>query len=174
MCMFCRLLFVLLYLFFWPWCCLFFFDIRILITPLASSNSSYIKRWVTVTLNCHKSIYNIHLNPEVLSNYLLLIFPLFFFFFFAFDWLLWQRLPYWKYPEFSANLGTMVYQPMEAQCHITSDFRDLPWGLWVMVFNATFNNISVASISWRSVLLMEETGVPGENHRPTVSHWQIL
>ena len=44
----------------------------------------------------------------------------------------------------------------------------------VMVFNATFNNISV--ISWRSVLLVEETGVDGENHRPvaltdkTVSH----
>ena len=33
-----------------------------------------------------------------------------------------------------------------------------------MVFNATFNNIS--AISWRSVLLFEETGVPGENHRP--------
>ena len=32
----------------------------------------------------------------------------------------------------------------------------------VMVLNATFNNISV--ISWRSVLLVEETGVPGENH----------
>ena len=33
----------------------------------------------------------------------------------------------------------------------------------VMVFNATFNNISV--ISWWSVLLVEETRVPGENHR---------
>ena len=32
-----------------------------------------------------------------------------------------------------------------------------------MVFNATFNNIS--GISWWSVLLVEETGVPGENHR---------
>jgi hypothetical protein len=31
-----------------------------------------------------------------------------------------------------------------------------------MVFNATFNNISV--ISWWSVLLVEETGVPGENY----------
>ena len=31
-----------------------------------------------------------------------------------------------------------------------------------MVFKATFNNISV--ISWMSVLLVEETGVPGENH----------
>jgi hypothetical protein len=40
-----------------------------------------------------------------------------------------------------------------------------------MVFNTTFNNISV--ISWQSVLLMEETGVPGENHQPAVSHWRF-
>jgi hypothetical protein len=40
-CMFCRSLFVLLYFFFWPLSCLVFFDIRILITPLVSSNSSY-------------------------------------------------------------------------------------------------------------------------------------
>ena len=40
-------------------------------------------------------------------------------------------------------------------------------GVTVM-FNATFNNISV--ISWRSVLLVEETGVPGENHWPAFSH----
>jgi hypothetical protein len=33
-----------------------------------------------------------------------------------------------------------------------------------MMFNATFNNISVTGISWLSVLLVEETGVPGENH----------
>ena len=38
-CMFCRSLFVLLYFFFWPLCCLFFFNIRILITPLVSLNS---------------------------------------------------------------------------------------------------------------------------------------
>ncbi len=41
-----------------------------------------------------------------------------------------------------------------------------------MVFNATFNNISV--ISWRSVLLVEEIGVPGENHQPVASQWQTL
>ena len=41
-----------------------------------------------------------------------------------------------------------------------------------MVFNATFNNISV--ISWWSVLLVEETGVPVENHRPVASHCQTL
>ena len=39
---FCRSLFVCLYFFCWPLYCLFFFDIRILITPLVSSNSSYI------------------------------------------------------------------------------------------------------------------------------------
>jgi hypothetical protein len=38
----------------------------------------------------------------------------------------------------------------------------------VLGFNATFNNIAV--ISWRSVLLMEETGVSGGNHRPAASH----
>ena len=38
----------------------------------------------------------------------------------------------------------------------------------VIVFNTTFNNISV--ISWQSVLLVEKTGVPGENHQPVASH----
>jgi len=32
----------------------------------------------------------------------------------------------------------------------------------------TFNNISV--ISWQPVFLVEETGVPGESHRPIASH----
>ena len=41
-----------------------------------------------------------------------------------------------------------------------------------LVFSATFNNISV--MSWPSILLMEETGVPGENYRPVASHWQTL
>ena len=42
-------------------------------------------------------------------------------------------------------------------------------GIRVMVFNDTFNNISV--ISRRSVLLVEETG---ENHRHVASYWQTL
>jgi hypothetical protein len=44
--------------------------------------------------------------------------------------------------------------------------------VWIMVFNATFNNIS--AISWRSVLLVDETGVPGENNRPVASNRQTL
>ena len=45
---------------------------------------------------------------------------------------------------------------------------------WFMVFNATFSNISV--ISWLSVLLVEETRVPGENHRTQVTDklYQIM
>ena len=39
-------------------------------------------------------------------------------------------------------------------------------------FNVTFNNISV--MSWGSVLLVEETEGPGENHRPVASHGQTL
>jgi hypothetical protein len=38
----------------------------------------------------------------------------------------------------------------------------------VMVFNATFNNISL-----QSVLLVEETRVLGENHRHVANHWQL-
>ena len=55
--------------------------------------------------------------------------------------------------------------------------RNLPnlqinWLVWFMVFNTTFNNISV--MSWPSVLLVEETRVPGDNHWPVASHWQTL
>jgi len=36
------------------------------------------------------------------------------------------------------------------------------------MFNATFKDIS--AISWQCVLLLEETRVPGENHRRTLYH----
>ena len=42
----------------------------------------------------------------------------------------------------------------------------------VMVFSATFNNISV--ISWRSVLLVKKTKVHREIHRSAASDWQNL
>ena len=38
----------------------------------------------------------------------------------------------------------------------------------VKVLNATSNNILV--ILWPSVLLVEETGVPGENHKTVACH----
>ena len=39
-------------------------------------------------------------------------------------------------------------------------------------FNANFSNIS--AISWRPVLVVEEAGVPGENHRPRANNWYTL
>jgi hypothetical protein len=77
-------------------------------------------------------------------------------------------------------IQTMIYKPW------TQKTKD--WAAWTpqktggelrcsrrirvrfMVFNAAVNNISV--VSWRSVLLVEETTVPGEKHRPAASHWQ--
>jgi hypothetical protein len=41
-----------------------------------------------------------------------------------------------------------------------------------MVFNAIFNNILV--ISWQSVVLVEKTGVSGENNRPVATHLHTL
>ena len=41
-------------------------------------------------------------------------------------------------------------------------FLPLLEGVRVMVFNATFNNIS--AIWWQSVLLAEDNGIPGEKH----------
>ena len=37
-----------------------------------------------------------------------------------------------------------------------------------IVFNATFNDIS--AISWQPVLVVEETGLPGENYRQWASN----
>jgi hypothetical protein len=42
----------------------------------------------------------------------------------------------------------------------------------VMMFNATFNNIS--AISRQSVFLVEETGVPVKNNRLAANHWSNL
>ena len=58
------------------------------------------------------------------------------------------------------------------------DFKTSNNEMWMCIwlkfglFNATFNHISV--ISCQSVLLLQETGGPGEDHRPVASHWQTL
>ena len=57
--------------------------------------------------------------------------------------------------------STIIYILRSAEDHCRGRVR-------VMVFDATFNNISV--ISWWSVLLVEETGVPGTNHGAVTSH----
>jgi hypothetical protein len=54
------------------------------------------------------------------------------------------------------NVVAVVFSVCKLNIHLRIESH-------VMVFNSTFNNISV--ISWWSALLVEETGVPGENHR---------
>jgi hypothetical protein len=51
---------------------------------------------------------------------------------------------------------------------VSSSLTPLGLFLCLVVFNTTFNNI--LAISWQSVLMVEETGVSGENHRPAASH----
>jgi hypothetical protein len=46
--------------------------------------------------------------------------------------------------------------------------------VWFLVFNATFSNISATCISLLPVLVVEEAGVPGENHRSWASNWLTL
>jgi hypothetical protein len=53
----------------------------------------------------------------------------------------------------------------------TEFFKNVFWSR-IFSYKNSVNNISV--ISWWSVLLVEETGGPGENHRPVTSHWQWL
>ena len=62
-----------------------------------------------------------------------------------------------------------LYHIMLYRVHLTIS------GFWFVLWclaNVTFNNIAV--ISWRSVLLVEETGIPRENHWPVASHWETL
>ena len=67
------------------------------------------------------------------------------------------------------NRLSLKFEPFPVDLNLSYlTFQSFDWLVGLMVFNATFNNFSV--ISWRSVLLVEETRVPGENHRPVASH----
>ena len=69
------------------------------------------------------------------------------------------------------NIIHNIFNHHDTEVAICSDDLNPYLGIelvWFMVFKATFSNSSV--MSWRSVLLVEETGVPGENHRLLASH----
>jgi hypothetical protein len=88
----------------------------------------------------------------------------------------------------SAGMSDSLFLSFWYRCNIVNfpDLRTLnlflvktvimyTYCLFVCLFdgvNATFNNISV--ILWLSVLLLEETGGPGENHWNVTFHWQTL
>jgi hypothetical protein len=52
------------------------------------------------------------------------------------------------------------------------EYCSVAYMVMAVMFNTTFNIISVISL-W-SVLLVDQTWVPGETHRPVASHWQTL
>jgi len=74
-----------------------------------------------------------------------------------------------------------IIQPIKKAYENTAHLDIVSLFIWFLLFVCLFvwwclmplsNNIS--AISWRSVLLVEETVGPGENHRPVASHWQTL
>ena len=64
-----------------------------------------------------------------------------------------------------------VHTKLDIHYYIIYVWYILQW-CRVRVLNTTFNNISVMS-RWYN-LLVEETGVIGDSHRPDVSHWQTF
>ena len=66
----------------------------------------------------------------------------------------------------------VTWKRWDAGMHCLQQANNKFLGFRLMVFNATFNNISV--ISWPSVLFVEETGVPEENQWSLASHSQTL
>jgi hypothetical protein len=70
------------------------------------------------------------------------------------------------------NIIHVINCPLNTRLHSWASYQSgiFRLGVRVMVFSATFNNISV--ISCRAVVLVEETRVSGENLRPAASHWQ--
>ena len=65
-------------------------------------------------------------------------------------------------------LSPVIFNISICFSEITGPIETKSGRLRVMLSHATFNNIS--AISWRSVLLVEETGVHGKIHRPVASH----
>ena len=54
--------------------------------------------------------------------------------------------------------------------HIQHTYKySISFSFHLWCFNATSSNIS--AILWRPVLVVEEAGVPGENHQPWASNW---
>ena len=70
-------------------------------------------------------------------------------------WYLWIRRPYGPWPVFWYLRYVNIRK-------LTKDHKG--YGSAARVFSTTFNTI--LATSWRPVLLVEETGVPGENHWP--------
>jgi hypothetical protein len=64
----------------------------------------------------------------------------------------------------------MTLEEERIQHEYEIDFqRKIDWFIYLLRLPATFSNIS--AMSWRPVLVVEETGVHEDNHRPWASNW---
>jgi hypothetical protein len=70
-----------------------------------------------------------------------------------------------------ARLDSVLFQKYYSYFRILTlkDKQKILFDLMIIVFKATFSNIS--AISWRPVLVVEEAVVPGENHRLRANNW---
>jgi len=74
--------------------------------------------------------------------------------------------------------GQLLYSQIVSSCTDTKSLMDL-LNLEIMVCAYLWCLTPLSTIfqlyrSWQSVLLVEENGKPGENHRPVASHGQTL
>ena len=79
--------------------------------------------------------------------------------------------PYRTYRQWwvSGNYNTSLGIGSEPNSEVLGLWAEIIDFIWFIVFNNSLSNIS--AISWRPVLVVEEAGVPGENHRPWASNW---
>jgi hypothetical protein len=90
---------------------------------------------------------------------------------------LWEEKNGWQLQHglssITAILTNQIVPFINCSISLYSGLHDqLEYWVYGLVFNATFNYFS--AISRGSVLLVDETGVFGENDRPVASHWQPL
>ena len=89
--------------------------------------------------------------------------PIFFIFWESYAQSVWSR----RTLHIKLTNKTLIYNVGDFPTKAASVFFNGWFGRF-MVFNAAFNNISV--ILWHLVLLVEETRVPGENHRHVANY----
>jgi hypothetical protein len=127
---------------FLPLCCLFYFRIQILIAPYISFCHCVV---------CSSSLYRFLLPRWYLQTLRLT----------------YNSMIIYVVTILKNKLKLKLIKLLKTKQWILCSVRfDL---ILFLVFNATFSNIS--AISWRLALVVEEAGVPGENHRPWANNW---
>ena len=116
-------------------------------TPVSSTNKTNRRDITEILLKVTLSTITSNWQNDLFRIFTTILFPLYNFLIVLFSFMMWIDASLIHISLYSGHYG-------------------------VMVFNATFINIS--AISWPSILSVEETEVPGEKHRPVASHWQTL